>query len=66
MRKSIQLVLIFLALNALSGCVFQPAMSQGNLLKQEDVDWADVIVVVREILRDMFLELYSLGTVLTR
>ena len=42
MQKSIQIVLVVLALSALSGCVFQPAMSQGNLLKQEDVDQVEV------------------------
>ncbi len=38
MFRTIRIFLVFLAMSAQSACVFQPAMSQGNLLKQEDVD----------------------------
>jgi len=34
---------------------------EGNLIKQKDVDWADVIVVVRDVLKGMFLEKFSVG-----
>jgi outer membrane protein assembly factor BamE len=30
------------ALGIVSGCVFQPPMSQGNLLKQEDIDQVEI------------------------
>ena len=42
MRKLFQSILVLVALSAVSGCVFQPPMSQGNLLKQEDVDQIEV------------------------
>jgi len=29
---------------------------QGNIVKQEDVDWADVIIVVRDVLKQIFLK----------
>jgi len=38
MRKLFQIIFQLAALGTLSGCVFQPSMAQGNLLKQEDVD----------------------------
>ena len=42
MRKRF-LILIFVIASALaSGCVYQAALSQGNLLDQEDVDQAEV------------------------
>jgi len=42
MRKLLQLTLVLLALSAVSGCVYQPPMSQGNVLKQEDIDKVEV------------------------
>lgn len=42
MLKSIQILLVILAQGLLSGCVFQPAMSQGNLLNQEDIDQVEI------------------------
>ena len=42
MRKLLQSILVLLALSAISGCVYQPPMSQGNVLKQEDLDQVEV------------------------
>lgn len=42
MRKMLQSILVLLTLGALSGCVYQPPMSQGNVLKQEDIDQVEV------------------------
>lgn len=42
MRKSL-LVALFLVLGvASSGCIYQAALSQGNLLNQEDIDQVEV------------------------
>ena len=38
MRKTLSLTVILTALLLASGCVYQAALSQGNLLEQEDVD----------------------------
>ena len=38
MRKNLTLMVILNALLLASGCVYQAALSQGNLLDQEDVD----------------------------
>ena len=42
MRKLPQLILLLLALSAMTACVYQPPMSQGNVLKQEDLDQVKV------------------------
>lgn len=42
MRKTILLFLTFLCLAAASGCVYRATISQGNLIKQEDLDQAEV------------------------
>lgn len=42
MRKMLQSILVLLTLSALSGCVYQPPMSQGNVLKQADIDQVEV------------------------
>jgi len=42
MRKLIITVLTFLALSIAAGCVYQANLSQGNLLKQEDLDQVEV------------------------
>lgn len=36
------MLLLSLTLGAASGCVYQAALSQGNLLKQEDLDQVEV------------------------
>ncbi len=38
MRKNLSLTVIVTMLLLASGCVYQAALSQGNLLEQEDVD----------------------------
>lgn len=42
MRKLLQTFLVLLALSAISGCVYQPPMSQGNVLEQADIDQVEV------------------------
>ena len=42
MRKLIITVLTLLALSTAAGCVYQANLSQGNLLKQEDLDQVEV------------------------
>ena len=42
MQKLIQPVLILILLVMSGGCVYQAALSQGNLLDQEDIDQAEV------------------------
>jgi outer membrane protein assembly factor BamE len=42
MRKLLQSIYLLVALGIVSGCVFQPPMSQGNLLKQEDIDQVEI------------------------
>ncbi len=42
MRKSLLLFLAFFCLAATSGCVYRAAISQGNLIKQEDLNQAEV------------------------
>ena len=42
MRKSLSLIVTLTALLLASGCVYQAALSQGNLLDQEDVDQIEV------------------------
>ncbi len=42
MRRNLSLTVILTALLLASGCVYQAALSQGNLLDQEDVDQAEV------------------------
>jgi len=41
-RKSIVLILLCFALVAASGCVYRANIAQGNLIKQEDLDQAEV------------------------
>lgn len=40
--KTILLVLVFATLVVSSGCVYRATISQGNLIKQEDLDQAEV------------------------
>lgn len=42
MRKIILLTLIFSTLAFASGCVYRASISQGNLIKQEDLDQVEV------------------------
>ena len=42
MRKNLSLTVTLTALLLASGCVYQAALSQGNLLDQEDVDQVEV------------------------
>lgn len=42
MRKFLLITLLALALPLAGGCVYQPSLSQGNLLKQEDIDQLEV------------------------
>jgi len=42
MRRLVISVLLSLALVAASGCVYQANLSQGNLLKQEDLDQVEI------------------------
>jgi len=42
MRKNLSLIVTLTALLLASGCVYQAALSQGNLLDQEDVDQVEV------------------------
>ena len=41
-RKSIVLVLLCIVLAAAGGCVYRANIAQGNLIKQEDLDQAEV------------------------
>ena len=42
MRKFQLLVWLFIAVALCSGCVYRASISQGNLIKQEDLDQAEV------------------------
>jgi len=42
MRKSILLFFTFFCLATASGCVYRASISQGNLIKQEDLDQAEI------------------------
>jgi len=42
MRKLLQSICVLIALGIVSGCVYQPPMSQGILLKQEDIDLVEL------------------------
>jgi outer membrane protein assembly factor BamE len=42
MRRNLSLTVMLTALLLASGCVYQAALSQGNLLDQEDVDQLEV------------------------
>ena len=42
MRKLLLILMIVSSLTAASGCVYRASISQGNLIKQEDLDQAEV------------------------
>jgi outer membrane protein assembly factor BamE len=49
MRKTILLFLTFFCLAAASGCVYRANISQGNLVKQEDLDQAEVGMTINQV-----------------
>ena len=49
MRKSILLFLCLFCFAATSGCVYRASISQGNLIKQEDLDQAKVGMTKKQI-----------------
>ena len=49
MRKSIIISLLCFALAISSGCVYRANISQGNLVKQEDLDQAEVGMTKNQI-----------------
>jgi outer membrane protein assembly factor BamE len=49
MRKSIILFFAFFCLAIASGCVYRAAVSQGNLIKQEDLDQAEIGMTKNQI-----------------
>lgn len=49
MRKSILLFLTLFCLAAASGCVYRASISQGNLIKQEDLDQAKVGMTKKQV-----------------
>jgi outer membrane protein assembly factor BamE len=42
MRKLVPLILTLFCLAVVSGCVYRPTISQGNLIKQEDLDQVEI------------------------
>jgi outer membrane protein assembly factor BamE len=49
MRKTTVLLFAFFCLAITSGCVYRAAISQGNLIKQEDLDQAEVGMTKNQI-----------------
>lgn len=49
MRKSILLLVTLSCLAATSGCVYRASISQGNLIKQEDLDQAKVGMTQKQV-----------------
>lgn len=49
MRKSILLVLTLFCLTVASGCVYRANISQGNLIKQEDLDQVQVSMTKNQV-----------------
>ena len=49
MRKTILLFLSIFCLAIASGCVYRAAMSQGNLIEQEDLDQVDVGMTMSQV-----------------
>jgi outer membrane protein assembly factor BamE len=49
MRKTTVLFFAFFCLAITSGCVYRAAISQGNLIKQEDLDQAEVGMTQNQI-----------------
>lgn len=49
MRKTILLFLTFFCLAAASGCVYRANISQGNLIKQEDLDQVEIGMTINQV-----------------
>jgi outer membrane protein assembly factor BamE len=49
MRKILTTVALLLLLPLGGGCVYQPSLSQGNLLKQEDIDRLEIGMTRRQV-----------------
>ena len=49
MRKTTLLFLSFFCLAIASGCVYRAAISQGNLIEQEDLDQVEVGMTVNQV-----------------
>jgi len=49
MRKSILLFFTLFCLATASGCVYRASMSQGNLIKQEDLDQVEVGMTMTQV-----------------
>ena len=48
-RKSFVLIFLWIALATASGCVYRANIAQGNLIKQEDLDQAEVDMTRNQI-----------------
>ena len=49
MRKSILVFLTFFCLVVTSGCIYRANISQGNLIKQEDLDQVEVSMTKNQV-----------------
>lgn len=49
MRKTILLFISFFCLAMASGCVYRAAISQGNLIKQEDLDQVEIGMTMSQV-----------------
>ena len=49
MRKTSFLIFAFFCFAIASGCVYRPAVSQGNLIKQEDLDQVEIAMTKNQV-----------------
>jgi len=49
MRKTLLLFITLLCFAAASGCVYRAAISQGNLIKEEDLDQVEIGMTVNQV-----------------
>ena len=49
MRKTSFLIFAFFCFAIASGCVYRPAISQGNLIKQEDLDQVELAMTKNQV-----------------
>jgi len=49
MRKTSFLIFAFFCFAVASGCVYRPAISQGNLIKQEDLDQVEIAMTKNQV-----------------
>ena len=49
MRKTSFLIFAFFCFAIASGCVYRPAISQGNLIKQEDLDQVEIAMTKNQV-----------------